>query len=78
MASLNNAQKTLLKSIATTIVGSGNKRAEIHYGELPTAKALQRRALLILHRTDTHLGPHYEANMTAAGWARITALANKP
>jgi hypothetical protein len=78
MAKLTNPQETLLKALAGTVAGTGNRRVEIRKGELRTAKALERQAFLTLHCTKTLFGPYHEAILTAAGWARVTTLANEP
>lgn len=73
--SLNNAQKALIKALATTIVGTGNKRVEIRKAETPTAKALQRRGLITMERLQIPVGVFYEGTLTDEGWAYIKKLA---
>ena len=77
MAKLTNPQKALMKALAGTVAGTGNKRVEIRKGELRTAQALERQAFLTIHCTKTLFGPYYEAILTAAGWAHATTLANE-
>jgi hypothetical protein len=84
MAKLTNPQKALMKALAGTGAGTGNKRVEIRKGELRTAQALERQAFLTIHCINVTHGntsygkPFYEASLTAAGWARVTTLANEP
>jgi hypothetical protein len=72
--SLNNAQKALIKDLATIIVGTGRKHVTIYKEKAPTARALQRRGLLTMERMHTSVGVFYEITLTDEGWAYVKKL----
>ena len=73
--SLNNAQKALIKEIATIIVGTGNKHVTIYEKQAPTAIAIQRRGLIDVERVKTSFGVFYSGTLTDEGWAYVKKLA---